>query len=169
MAPDDKRASCASGTVRGGVPSTELTPARAPRVFIPDPPLVYFIPSADFDTSSNFLPDFLFFSIPRLLPQRSRRLLDLFSGTGSVGAVYRAHGWQVMSLDVDPKWDATIQMDIRQWDFKQYPRDFFGAIFVAPPCTEYSTSMTARPRDLAEANSLVRAALEIVKWFEAER
>ena len=125
MAPDDKRASCASGPVRGGLPSTELTPPRAPRVFILDPPLVSFILSDDFDTSSYFFDQIsYFFSIPRLLPQRSRRLLHLFSGTGSVGAVYRAHGWQVMSLDVDPKWDATIQMDIRQWDFKQYPRDF---------------------------------------------
>ena len=107
--------------------------------------------------------------MPRLISQRSRRLLDLFSGTGSVGSVYRAHGWQVVSLDIDPQWDATIQMDIRQWNFKQYPRDFFSAIFVAPTCTEYSTSMTARPRELAEANSLVRAALEIVRWFEVDR
>jgi biotin carboxyl carrier protein len=30
------------------------------------------------------------------------RLLDLFSGTGSVGAVYKQHGWEVVSLDMDP-------------------------------------------------------------------
>ena len=72
-------------------------------------------------------------SVPLLLSNRSRRLLDLFSGSGSVGAVYRSCGWQVISLDSDPKWGASIQMDIRQWDYKQFPRDFFGAIFIAPP------------------------------------
>lgn len=124
MAPVDQRAST-SGPFRGEVPF-----GCAPAVFIPDPPLVSYFDSDEFSDSSSsssyFFPtsDSYIFSVPRLIPQRSRRLLDLFSGTGSVGAVYRAHGWQVVSLDIDPQWGASIQMDIRQWDYKQYARDF---------------------------------------------
>ena len=49
------------------------------------------------------------------------RLLELFSGTGSVGNVFREHGWDVVSLDRDMP--ADISTDILDWDYKNstYP------------------------------------------------
>ena len=38
------------------------------------------------------------------------KLLELFSGTGSVGRVARAHGWDVLSLDLK---NADINADIQ--------------------------------------------------------
>ena len=43
------------------------------------------------------------------------RLLELFSGTGSVGNVFKDCGWDVVSLDRDMA--ADIQTDIMDWDY----------------------------------------------------
>ncbi len=40
------------------------------------------------------------------------RLLELFSGTGSIGRASEAQGWEVISLDNDPKAQATFGQDI---------------------------------------------------------
>ena len=98
-----------------------------------------------------------------------RRLLDLFSGTGSVGSVYREKGWQVVSLDNDPRWKPEICCDIRMWSFRDLPQGYFDVIFAAPPCTEYSTSKTTKERNIAEANSLVMCVLEIIDFFQPTR
>ena len=46
------------------------------------------------------------------------RLLELFSGTGSIGKVFRARGWEVVSVDCDAKMQPTIVADIGTFDYK---------------------------------------------------
>ena len=61
-------------------------------------------------------------------------MLDLFCGTGSVGDVFRAEGYEVISLDIEPKYKPTIVCDILQWDYKStYPPGYFDVIFCCPP------------------------------------
>ncbi len=63
------------------------------------------------------------------------RLLELFSGTGSVGSVFAFAGWEVVSLDPDPKTDAIIHEDILTWVYTITHRDTsiqFGPVLVAP-------------------------------------
>ena len=43
-------------------------------------------------------------------------MLELFAGTGSVGSVFREHGWEVISLDRDLP--ADIRCDILDWDYR---------------------------------------------------
>ena len=50
-------------------------------------------------------------------------MLDIFSGTGSVAKVHRDHGYEVITLDSDPRFKADIQTDILEWDPRSYPRD----------------------------------------------
>ena len=45
------------------------------------------------------------------------RVLDLFSGTGSVADVYRAHGYEVVTVDIDGRWKPDIKVDVRTWEF----------------------------------------------------
>tara|TARA_R110000803_G_scaffold172869_1_gene235652 strand:- start:439 stop:654 length:216 start_codon:yes stop_codon:yes gene_type:complete len=49
------------------------------------------------------------------------RILELFSGTHSVGKVAKELGYEVLSLDMDG--NADINIDILNWDYKQYPVD----------------------------------------------
>ena len=58
------------------------------------------------------------------------KLLELFSGTGSVGTVASALGWTVVSLDLK---GADINCDILQWKYKKYPVKYFDMIHASPP------------------------------------
>jgi hypothetical protein len=96
------------------------------------------------------------------------RLLELFSGTGSVGSAFEDNGWDVTSLDCDRKAGATITCDIRTWDYKAYPTGHFDVVWASPCCTHYSIARTrGGPRDLVWADSLVLKTLEIIDYFKS--
>ena len=95
------------------------------------------------------------------------KLLELFSGTGSVGSAFASAGWEVTSLDSDPKTDATIHEDILTWDYSTYPPGHFDVIWSSPCCTHYSCARRGAktPRNLALADSLVLRSQEIISYF----
>ena len=65
-------------------------------------------------------------------------MLDLFSGTGSVANVYRIHGFEVTILDLDPKTQPDILVDILEWDYAgTFQPGYFHTVFAAPQCAEY--------------------------------
>ena len=97
------------------------------------------------------------------------RLLDLFSGTGSVGDVYRAAGWEVVSLDCAAQWGADIQEDILTFDYTVFPPHFFHTIWAAPPCTEYSRSKTIGVKNIAFANSIIQRTLDLIDYLRPQR
>jgi len=67
-----------------------------------------------------------------------RRLLELFSGTHSIGKVLEGHGWEVTSLDYDEKTNPTILVDFMQWNYKKYSRDHFDFVWASPDCKTWS-------------------------------
>ena len=110
------------------------------------------------------------------------KVLELFSGTGSVGKVCKEIGWDVTSLDIDIR--ADINCDILKWDYKSLPKDSFDIIWASPPCENYSsikncwlgreikvdgvmTLYTKEIRDKQRLNSdkHVLKTFEIIKYF----
>jgi hypothetical protein len=91
------------------------------------------------------------------------RMLDLFSGTGSVRSVFQDSGWDTVSLDRDLP--ADIQCDIMDWDYHVYEPGHFHFIWASPPCTEYSIAKTVGIRKIEHANAVVQRTLEIIRYL----
>ena len=106
-------------------------------------------------------------SAPVPLPKGKRVVLDLFSGTGSVGDYFRQRGFHVISLDCEKRFNPDICVDILHWDYMNsgFPRGRFFVVCAGVPCTEYSIAKTTAPRDLESADLLVAKTLEIIRWF----
>ena len=63
------------------------------------------------------------------------RILELFSGTQSVGKVLKERGHTVLSLDLK---EADINCNILDWDYKKYNINDFDYIHASPPCDTFS-------------------------------
>ena len=96
------------------------------------------------------------------------RLLELFCGTQSVGKAFKKQGWDVVSLDLNPKAGATITADILTWDYTVFEKGSFDFVWASPPCTFYSIARTTArsPRNLELADSIVARTLEIIRFLE---
>ena len=106
------------------------------------------------------------------------RVLELFSGTGSVGKVCKNLDWDVVSVDLILP--ADHQCDIMDFDYKQYPKDYFDIVWASPPCTNYSKlqdswigrmrkgeiySKEVQESEMKEDDKLVLKTFEIINYF----
>ncbi len=108
-------------------------------------------------------------------------VLELFSGTGSVGKLCDKIGWNKVSVDMILP--ADHQVNIMDFDYKQYPKDHFDIVWASPPCVEYSRlqecfinrmrkgvlyTREIQEEEMKKADVLVKKALEIINYFEPE-
>ena len=110
------------------------------------------------------------------------KVLELFSGTKSVGKCCDELGWE--SVSVDMILPADHECDIMDFDYKQYPKDYFDIVWASPPCTNYSMlkkcwygrklkdgtiySKEQNDIDQDEADKLVEKSFEIIDYFNPE-
>jgi len=108
------------------------------------------------------------------------KVLELFSGTGSVGKCCKELGYDVLSIDLELP--ADINIDIMEWDYKQYKSGDFDIIWASPPCTFYSNLQNCwigRPKKdgtiltkelleekRKESDKLVQRTLDIIEYFK---
>jgi len=106
------------------------------------------------------------------------KVLELFSGTRSIGKVCDQLGWE--SVSVDLILPADHQVDIMDFDYKQYDKDEFDIVWASPPCTNYSKlqdgwigrmrkgeiySKEVQEKEMKEDDKLVLKTLEIINYF----
>ena len=110
------------------------------------------------------------------------RVLELFSGTGSVGKCCKELGWDVVSVDM--LLPADHEVDIMDFEYKQYSKDTFDIVWGSPPCTAYSNLQSCwlgrkkkdgliytkekMESDMNEADLIVKKTLEIIDYFNPE-
>jgi len=110
------------------------------------------------------------------------KVLELFSGTGSVGKCAKELGYDVLSIDIDGRADITC--DIMDFDYKSYDKDEFDIIWASPPCASFSVlqySWIGRNRNgkiftrqdietnmTTIGDPLVKRTLEIIDYFNPE-
>ena len=76
-------------------------------------------------------------------------------------------GWEVTSLDVDPKASPTICADICSCKpLPKFAPGYFDMIWASPVCTEYSRVLTRRPRRLEEGDRLVLRTLHLIQELQ---
>ena len=99
-------------------------------------------------------------------------LLELFCGTKSIGKVFDANGFDVISVDMLEKFEPTICKNVLDLTpeaiIEKLPANSkIDVIWASPPCTQYSKLRTqGGPRDLAGADKIVMKVLDLVKYFD---
>lgn len=110
----------------------------------------------------------------------TKRLLELFCGTKSVGKVFENAGYEVVSLDYNKKFNATHTEDILNWDYTIYPQDYFDVIWASPDCTTWSVATGGKYRKKDSiygldnehqnkatiGNKMVLKVIEILMYFK---
>ena len=92
------------------------------------------------------------------------RVLELFSGTSSVGNVCSTRGMDVISLDRDMP--ADIRCDILDWDFMVYEPKSFDFIWASPPCTEYSIAKKTGIRNIEQSIRVSQRTIYIIIYLD---
>jgi site-specific DNA-cytosine methylase len=107
------------------------------------------------------------------------KVLELFSGTGSVGKVCKQLDWEIVSVDL--LLPADHQVNIMDFDYKQYPKDYFNIVWASPPCTNYSKlqdgwlgrmrkgqiyTKEIQEKEMSEDDKLVLKTFEIIDYFK---
>jgi len=110
----------------------------------------------------------------------TKRILELFCGTKSVGQVFEQNNYEVISLDYNPKFNATHTEDILTWNYQQYPSGYFDVIWASPDCTTWSIATSGKYRTKANiwglqnehqpktiiGHNMVLRVIEILTYFK---
>jgi hypothetical protein len=66
------------------------------------------------------------------------KLLDLFTGTGSVANVAESLGYEVTTLDMDARCNPTVCANVLDFDYTIWEPGDFQVVWASPPCETFS-------------------------------
>ncbi len=90
------------------------------------------------------------------------RMLDLFSGMGGASEAMKRRGWEVVTVDIDPKFKPSIVADMRAF---HPPPGLWDLVWASPPCTFYSRKDQPGlyPNEPDPDNALVLEAKRVIE------
>ena len=95
------------------------------------------------------------------------RLLELFCGTKSVGKVFENAGWEVCSVDLEPKMQPTLCMSVLDIELDRWPPGYWDVVWASPPCTLFSKARTTGEKvDMGQANLLTLHTANLIKALQ---
>ena len=76
------------------------------------------------------------------------RMLELFSGTGVMSETFRKAGHEVVTVELDPKFNPTVCKDILDIDWYDFEDEYgkFDVMWASPPCTTFSVASIGHHR-----------------------
>jgi hypothetical protein len=91
------------------------------------------------------------------------RLLELYSGTGSMGKAFKQLGWDVVSVDLRADFKPDICCNVLDFDVGMLGGKPVDVVWASPPCTQYSCARTRAKtaRDLVGSDKLVQKVLDL--------
>ena len=95
------------------------------------------------------------------------RALEICAGeNASFSKAARSMGFETTTVDCNPACRADIIADVRTWDFKAFPPDYFDVVWASPPCQQMSICNSSKP-GLETADEVSQRILEICAYFNA--
>ena len=98
--------------------------------------------------------------------------IDLCSGLGGLSQAFKDEGWEVVTVDDNPKFNPTICADIRKVTsqdiagatrLQNFPEYEIVVIVASPPCQRFSIANPLWPKKgIGEAMEIVGACLELI-------
>lgn len=112
-----------------------------------------------------------------MLNEKAPLVLEIFAGTGSVGKVAKRMGFNVISIDIDPKFKPDVVANILELNYKEFPTPQF--IWASVPCNTFSwliCSGKTPARDCKsykaltdvgkEGDKILERTLKIIRYFK---
>ena len=90
-------------------------------------------------------------------------MIDICCGLKGASQMMTARGWNVVTLDIDPRFSPAIVADVRDWHWAGSPVDL---LWMSPPCDEFARewmpwSKTGRAPDMSIVDACRRLVDEI--------
>ena len=92
------------------------------------------------------------------------KILELFCGTKSVGRVFENAGWEVISVDIEQKFQPTLCMSVLDIELDRWEPGTFDFVWASCPCTLFSTARTTGPApDMGQAQLLTLHTVNLIR------
>ena len=105
---------------------------------------------------------------PRVTVNRMKQpflMLDLCCGLKGASAAMRERGWEVVTVDNDPRFAPTVVADVRAWTWTGRRPDL---VWSSPPCVEFSReSMPWTRKGIIPDMSIVEACVKVSRESNA--